>query len=526
MDATAHTAIYHLQCDHYDKIKPPSFYDYPDLNSQFMTRDRERFRHSQNDDDFVEGNVESDRLTEPSSLPAKKTPRRSLDRTRSVARSINIVHDPKINPQKKKEQKRRGPHRVISALSRDDLALNTSQPTPLLGQEVFDGNWGPLFNDGKSTYFSPDNPNAAFDDRKGFASTSGGRTPPLFLQELAHLASLLVAVALSTLRNDIDGAESPLDLYEIGAPWPEVDYGKTSGLSIRERLTTNVWYFLGSGRTPEERTRYNALRPLPVIGGVSDKEIRYLQMARGPYAKTQLCWQWLSEFIIREHLAGSLGKVGAPIISRVVQFLSDGMTGYNQSRKIMFIPFPFVHGQLSVFFVVTMIFLVPLLMDQYTDSIWFGVLLTFLSVSCLSGIHEVARELENPFRNIPNELPVVTLMAEFNEALVTMYSGYHPDFFWDGNQNENSSANDLGRVFDSSHSTVDAQDSHLSDQNNSSHISEPSSNDEKLPPCDKDTEINLLKTIVDQQGRMMEKMMEEQLKMSRMVEQVLKNKNI
>ena len=34
--------------------------------------------------------------------------------------------------------------------------------------------------------------------------------PSLFLQELAHLSSLLSAVAMSTLRNDIEMAESPL----------------------------------------------------------------------------------------------------------------------------------------------------------------------------------------------------------------------------------------------------------------------------------------------------------------------------
>jgi hypothetical protein len=48
----------------------------------------------------------------------------------------------------------------------------------------------------------------------------------------------------------------------------------------------------------------------------------------------------------------------------------------------------------------------------------------------LSGIHEVARELENPFRNVPNEIPLSTLMAEANEALLTMYAGYHPDLYW------------------------------------------------------------------------------------------------
>jgi hypothetical protein len=157
-------------------------------------------------------------------------------------------------------------------------------------------------------------------------------------------------------------------------------------------------------------------------------------MARGPYAKTQLCWGWLSEFCIREHLAGSTGNVGPPIISRIIQFLGDGMIYYNHARKIMFIPFPFVHAQLSVLFVIVMVPAVPFLMDQYTDNLWTGAILTFFTVMCLSGIHEVARELENPFRNVPNEIPLVTMMAHFNEALITMYSGYHPDHYWDGDR--------------------------------------------------------------------------------------------
>ena len=46
--------------------------------------------------------------------------------------------------------------------------------------------------------------------------------PSLFLQELAHLSSLLSAVAMSTLRNDLDLAESPLCEYIPGQPWPPV----------------------------------------------------------------------------------------------------------------------------------------------------------------------------------------------------------------------------------------------------------------------------------------------------------------
>ena len=128
---------------------------------------------------------------------------------------------------------------------------------------------------------------------------------------------------------------------------------------------------------------------------ISDAEIRFLQMARGPAAKTQLCWYWLTEFIIREHLNGSTGKVGPPIISRIIQFLSDGMVFYNHARKIMFIPFPFPHAQISVMFVVISIPAVAFLMDQYAENVILGSFLTFVSVACLSGIHEVARELEN-----------------------------------------------------------------------------------------------------------------------------------
>ena len=39
MDASIHTAVYHLQCDHFKSIQPPSFNDYHELNAKFLTRD-------------------------------------------------------------------------------------------------------------------------------------------------------------------------------------------------------------------------------------------------------------------------------------------------------------------------------------------------------------------------------------------------------------------------------------------------------------------------------------------------------
>ena len=419
MDSVMHTASYHMQCDHFKAIKPPAFFDFPDLNDMYLSRSRER--HDFNSSFHMGMETESERVTH-----------------RAQSKSIESLGKTKFDPSSLKPKSmhsvRRSSSSNISSRNDDRLDAVSSddmmeEPFHLLGTPRMDGNWGALYHGKKATFFDPKHPERTSEE--GFGSFRGGRLPPLFLQEMAHLCSLLNGVALATLRNDIEGAQSPLDVYNPGAPWPVVDPTKAEDLAFsRGTAMQTILDFIGVSRSPIERTRYNASRPLPVIGGVSDAEIKFLQMARGPYAKTQLCWFWLSEFITREHIAGSTGAVGDPIMSRVMQFLGDGMLYYNHARKVMSIPFPFPHGQLSALYVFVMIPAIALLMDQWTNSLWVGCVLCFLVASFLSGILEVSRELENPFRNVPNELPLVTMQAQFNETLLVMYAGYHPDLFW------------------------------------------------------------------------------------------------
>jgi hypothetical protein len=167
-------------------------------------------------------------------------------------------------------------------------------------------------------------------------------TPSLFLQETAHLISLLCAVALSTLRNDIDMAASPVTPYIPGRPWPFEDPDLVSN-DIQHHheewnaLWRSIEFVLGLSRSRKRRTLYNATRPFGVLGGVSDEEIALLQLARGPSAKVALCTMWVQEFITRESMAGSTGNVAPPIISRLYQYVSDGMAGYNQARKVFYL---------------------------------------------------------------------------------------------------------------------------------------------------------------------------------------------
>ena len=464
LDAITHAGSYHMQASHFDAVKPPSYYDHDDLNRYYLTRDRER---GDDREWGVDSNADIESLATPPEASSNREARAQYKlqreesmahvKRRKVEKSIEWVI--KRTPKAKKYQRRGSsslPKPSSCAIDQlgdqerewaTDRSASTTGAAHLLGRARLDGGWGQMYADdparGPSSTFYDVNSGQTFFDRRdpladGFSSVRGGRTPDLFLQELAHLGSLAVAVAFSTLRNDIEGSASPLTTYVPGEPWPEADPDKLP--SERDScvpawlMAKNFKHWFGMDRTIEARTQFNKSRPMPVLGGVSENEIAFLQKARGASAKTQLAWSWLSEFIIREHLAGSLGNVGPPIVSRCFQFLSDGMIFYNHARKTMFIPFPFPHAQLTAIFTSVLVVVVPILMSEYTTLPWLGAVFSFLTVMCLSGLHEVARELENPFRNIPNDLPLCTLLAQFNEAVITMYSGYHPDHFWDADK--------------------------------------------------------------------------------------------
>ena len=218
--------------------------------------------------------------------------------------------------------------------------------------------------------------------------------------------------------------------------WPPVDPDDLDaeireGYHSNNRILLILSWLLGLTRTRKELTLYNAARPFRVLGGVSDAEMHLLQNARGSSAKVALCSLWLQEFVTREHLAGSTDGVAAPIISRLYQYCSDGMLGYNQAKKIAYTPFPFPHAQVTTLFVAVVVVFMPVLMYSFANSSWLAYLLDFFTVLCFVSLHMVARELENPFTAVPNDLPLPTIQAEFNEALISMFAGYNPDSWWE-----------------------------------------------------------------------------------------------
>jgi hypothetical protein len=97
----------------------------------------------------------------------------------------------------------------------------------------------------------------------------------------------------------------------------------------------------------------------PLFGRMLQNYLASLSFCLSFTNKVALCTMWLQEFCCREHLHGGMVDLGPPIVAGLFQSVSDGMMGYNQARKVAYVPFPFPHAQITSLFVLVVVGLMP-----------------------------------------------------------------------------------------------------------------------------------------------------------------------
>ena len=123
---------------------------------------------------------------------------------------------------------------------------------------------------------------------------------------------------------------------------------------------------------------------------------------------------------------------------------ADGMLGYENALKITNTPFPFPFAQCVALLLHINAIVAPALLADWLRYSWLAGIVTFINVfvmyllnevsltvlfartlSSLRCLHmgsrtvQVAREIEEPFKFDPNDLPIANLHHKFNRRLVT-----------------------------------------------------------------------------------------------------------
>lgn len=91
------------------------------------------------------------------------------------------------------------------------------------------------------------------------------------------------------------------------------------------------------------------------------------------------------------------------------------------------IPFPFPFAQLLECLLVTLTTIVPLYTALFTGDLFITPLLTFCVTLAFWSLLEISKELENPFADGPNQLPVIDGHERFVELIRTVYHTRTPD---------------------------------------------------------------------------------------------------
>mmetsp|Transcript_50989 Transcript_50989/g.110634 ORF Transcript_50989/g.110634 Transcript_50989/m.110634 type:complete len:501 (+) Transcript_50989:88-1590(+) len=147
-------------------------------------------------------------------------------------------------------------------------------------------------------------------------------------------------------------------------------------------------------------------------GSFDEEALNYVKDRK---LRCEIVMQWVQLTYV-EGINKGIVTAAPPLVSRAFQELSNGMVTMNEAEKISEIQFPMPYAQIMWILLVIYSSAAPLFLAAYTDHLrCFGY--SFVSILLYWGIHYVAIELEAPFGDDHNHLPLFAMQDEFNERL-------------------------------------------------------------------------------------------------------------
>lgn len=154
--------------------------------------------------------------------------------------------------------------------------------------------------------------------------------------------------------------------------------------------------------------------PVLDLEGVDSESLFFL--TEKPNEKCFIILQWIQRLIM-ENMSNGVATVPAPILSRVFQELAQGIVSINDAEKLTEILFPFPYAQMVGFMLLTTTIITPIAAATMVWSpFWCGGM-TFVTVFAFWSINYIAAEIEVPFGDDANDLPISELQKYMNDCL-------------------------------------------------------------------------------------------------------------
>eukprot|EP00931_Biecheleriopsis_adriatica_P117100 TRINITY_DN9264_c0_g2_i1.p1 TRINITY_DN9264_c0_g2~~TRINITY_DN9264_c0_g2_i1.p1 ORF type:complete len:534 (-),score=108.44 TRINITY_DN9264_c0_g2_i1:57-1658(-) len=128
----------------------------------------------------------------------------------------------------------------------------------------------------------------------------------------------------------------------------------------------------------------------------------------------------LIQSLITASLDSGVLKVPPPILSRVYQTLSRGFVNLLNAKKISDTRFPFPFAQLITVLILVQGVMTPMMVSCLFDKPYLVAVFTFIPIFGICALNFIGVELENPFGQDANDLPLDHFQEEMNNCLLML----------------------------------------------------------------------------------------------------------
>jgi len=141
-----------------------------------------------------------------------------------------------------------------------------------------------------------------------------------------------------------------------------------------------------------------------------------LMFLKEAHDRCEVCLQWIQR-LIGEATEKEIIKVSPPVLSRVYNQLGNGIVNLNNARKITEFPIPFPLAQMITFMLLFHWGITAFVCAASVETTVSAGMISFIVVFSFWSINYIAVELEQPFGDGKNDLPLHEMQIDLNLSL-------------------------------------------------------------------------------------------------------------
>eukprot|EP00931_Biecheleriopsis_adriatica_P090972 TRINITY_DN64883_c0_g1_i1.p1 TRINITY_DN64883_c0_g1~~TRINITY_DN64883_c0_g1_i1.p1 ORF type:complete len:482 (-),score=60.28 TRINITY_DN64883_c0_g1_i1:16-1461(-) len=163
--------------------------------------------------------------------------------------------------------------------------------------------------------------------------------------------------------------------------------------------------------------------PVIDIGGLDRSTLQWLVQCKFDtslnFNRVEVILHMIQTLVVHAHDTGVL-QIPPPILSRVFQTLSRGQVNLANCKKMTSTLFPFPCAQLTAVLLCFFSVSTPFIMTTVCKNSAWACVFSFLPIFGSYCINYIARELEMPFGEDPNDLPLDYFQEKMNSSLLML----------------------------------------------------------------------------------------------------------